>query len=77
MRVALDMHINHRRKNKPPIHWRSTHTRWGYPMGLYTYKPMRKASWRLRRAQAKALMDHGRYDMLPRRYPRDILWNYW
>lgn len=68
------MHINYRRKNK---HRAKHHNCWAAWYMIYSMKPMKRASWRLRRSQARDHMAHGRYDMLPNRYPRDIIWNYW
>lgn len=74
-RVNIAMHINHRRKNK----WRPKHHgRRSYAWHMiYSMKPMRRESWQKRRAQALALMAHGRFDALPQAYRKDIYWNYW
>lgn len=74
---ALVMHINYRRKNKPPVEKCRTHCRHHYPFGLYSYKALRQEFWRRARAQARHLMVHDLYDELPASYRRDILWDYW
>jgi hypothetical protein len=74
-RVKVAMHINHRRKNK----FRGKHhgIRHGGFLAIYSMKPMRQEFWRQARARAQDLMRHGRYDLLPTRYPDSILWDYW
>lgn len=70
------MHINHRRKSKfrPKHHGRRRS--YGFCM-IYSTKEMRRESWQKRRAQAQRLMAHDRFDELPKRYSKDIFWNYW
>ena len=74
-RVNVAMHINHRRKNK----WRPKHHgRRSYAWHMiYSMKMMRRESWQQRRAQARHLMVHDRFDVLPQAYRKDIYWNYW
>ena len=74
-RDNIAMHTNHRRKNK----FRAKHhgIRHGGFLAIYSMKPMRQEFWRRARAQAQDLMRHGRYDLLPQRYPDSIEWDYW
>lgn len=73
--VNVDMHINHRRKNK----FRGKHhgRRHGGYLSIYSMKPMRREFWQKARARAQSLMSRARFDDLPVRYPDSILWDYW
>lgn len=48
-----------------------------YRIHIPWHREDRRASWQERRSQARRLMAHGRYDDLPDRYRRDIIWRYW
>ena len=70
------MHTNHRRKSK----FRSKHhghRRW--PCGHHkdSYVWYRRQSWRRRRSHARDLIQQQRFDALPDRYRRHILWWLW
>jgi hypothetical protein len=68
--VNLTMHINHRRRHLRTYCCRRS----GFDM--YSRQGYRRASWKRRRARARALMHRGDFTMLPRVYRRDILWKY-
>lgn len=67
---ALNMHINHRRKNFP-LTYRGRY----WP--LYSCKWYRRKSWSRRRARAREHMHHERFDLIPIHYRRDILYYAW
>jgi len=68
------MHTNHRRKAKFRSKHHNTRTR---PMLAYSLKSWRRQRSSDRRAQERHMIAHERYDDLPRRYPRNIYWEYW
>lgn len=46
-------------------------------MRLVRLKPYRRQASQRRRAQERAALAHGRWDDLPRRYPKSIYWEIW
>lgn len=67
------MHTNHRRKNI----YRAKHHRRGRTLRLRrSLKQYKQAESRLRRARERDLIVHGRFDLLPTHYRRNIYWNY-
>jgi len=67
------MHTNHRRRNK----FRAKHHGILDYMFAHSLKWWRRQRAKDRRAEERELIAHERYDSLPRRYPRDIYWDYW
>lgn len=61
------MHENHRRK--PRHHHKNEGGR-----HLPTLAWDRANAARRRRRQLRQLLHHGRYELIPGRYPRDLLW---
>ena len=69
------MHTNHRRKTKfRAKHHNRAHNHSVLPITLRWW---RKQAHRDRRALERHLIVNERFDDLPSRYPRDILWRYW
>jgi len=69
------MRTNHRRKQG-----RHSPKREGCGCGFmraYSLRDWKRAASTDRRAEERELMSHGRWDDLPPRYPKNILWNYW
>lgn len=68
------MHKNHRRKQPAG----TTKRVGGRPrMSIYSMKPMKRQKSRDRRTLERSLMGKGRWEDLPVRHPRCILWEHW
>ena len=67
------MPTNYRRPNR----FRGKHHNRGNWMLLIRWRPIRRQKSRDRRAEERRLIHHERYDSLPSRYPKNILWEYW
>lgn len=68
------MHINHRRKNLFRGKHHGRHSRF---LRAYSLKPFKVADSRRRRAGERDLLRNRKYDLVPTKVFRDILWNYW
>lgn len=73
MEVAL--HKNHRRKTgrhnpRKGVGWSNRSPRYGFSVA-------KRLVAKKVRQQLRELLCHERFDAVPIRYPKDILWNYW
>lgn len=68
------MHVNHRRKRPAGTTKRTGCRGW---MRIYSMRDMKRQKSRDRRARERSLLERGRWDDLPDRYPRNIVWEYW
>jgi len=66
------MHTNWRRKNRHKSHWPGN--TWCY--GPKSCKEYQRISWQKRRTHVRELLHHERWDDIPCRYPRNILWDW-
>ena len=65
-------HINYRRKNpRNPNH----HCYYSMPCGHSRW--YQRVAWKKARQYVRACISHERYDAVPTKYPRNILYDYW
>jgi hypothetical protein len=67
------MHRNYRRKQGKRSK-RGSKKGWPRP---YSLSEWRTEFWRGVRAEVRDELVHGRYDLMPSRYPKSDLWEYW
>ena len=67
------MHINHRRKNI----CRAKHHNERWPMLIDSARIYRQVRNREARRQTRHLIAVGRFDDIPRKYPKTVLYDYW
>jgi len=69
--MEVTVHTNHRRK-------KAKHHRPSFSGdGAYSLRVYRQEAHRQERAQLRELLVHERFDDVPKKYPKNVLWNYW
>lgn len=73
--MEVTLHTNHRRKNGR--HNPRKGVGWSNRCKRYGFVDEKRIEARKARQYVRELMAHERFDDIPTRYPKDILWNFW